>query len=230
MFLKQFFEPESCTYTYLIADEKNHAVIIDPVESELDIYLKTIQDYDLKLLYIFETHIHADHITAAAPLREKTQAKSVVHRNSNVTCADLLITDGCIFQLGKYSIEAIFTPGHTNACMSYYLKEENIVFTGDTLLINGCGRTDFQHGSSKQLYQSIHTKIFTLPEQTIVYPAHDYHGKKFSTIKEEKEQNVRLGQGKTEAEFIDIMRNLDLPYPKKIDTALPMNQACGQKK
>lgn len=231
MFLKQFFEEKSSTYTYLLASiQSKEAIIIDPVLSEIEHYLDIINKQGFNLLYILETHIHADHVTAASKLREKTKAKSIVHKNAHISCADILITDGCVIRFGEYKIEARYTPGHTDACTSYYIEEEGIIFTGDTLLINGCGRTDFQHGSAVQLYQSIHNKIFTLPENTIVYPAHDYRGEKSSTVKKEKQDNARLGQGKTQEEFVELMQNLNLPYPKQIDIALPLNQTCGQKK
>ena len=225
MIFKQFFETESCTYTYLLAcEETRQAVLIDPVASETAKYIKALQG--LKLVYTLDTHVHADHITAASILREQYGSTSVIHRNSNVRCGDILVTHGCVLRVGHFDIEVIHTPGHTQACTSY--KVNNMVFTGDALLIDGCGRTDFQHGSAETLYDSIHQHLFTLADDTIVYPGHDYKGRTSSTIFQEKNHNSRLTRSKSE--FIDLMNNLNLPYPAKIDIALPANQTCGEDK
>lgn len=227
MFFKQFFEQQSSTYTYLLACEKTkQAVLIDPVASEVGHYLTALEGYNL--LYTLDTHVHADHITAANLLREKLGSKSVLNRYSDVECGDILITDGCVLRIGKFEIEALYTPGHTNSCTSYLVN--NMVFTGDTLLIDGCGRTDFQHGSAEILYDSIHQKLFTLPKETVVYPGHDYKGRTSSTIGQERDHNSRLGHQRSKASFVEIMNNLDLPYPAKIDIALPANQVCGKTK
>ncbi|OFD26319.1 Zn-dependent hydrolase, partial [Acinetobacter baumannii] len=177
------------------------------------------------LIYTLDTHVHADHITAADLLRERFHCKSVLHRNSEVSCGDILITDGCMLKVGNLSIEARYTPGHTNACTSYLVG--NMIFTGDALLIDGCGRTDFQQGNAGTLYDSIHKQLFSLPDETIVYPGHDYKGRLSSTIGYERLNNSRLGQNRSREDFIELMNNLNLPYPKQIDKALPANQACG---
>lgn len=225
--LIQFFESTSSTYTYLlVCDKTKESIIIDPVKCDVDKYIEALAISSSNLVYILETHVHADHITAAADLKKITHAKSVIGKLSDVHCADLMVSDGCIIRFGDQLIEALSTPGHTHACTSYYTK--GMVFTGDTLLIDGCGRTDFQSGNSEQLYQSVHNKLFTLPDHTIVYPAHDYHGRKQSTILHEKQFNARLNQDITQLEFIQIMDRLNLPYPSQIDKALPANQMCGQ--
>lgn len=226
MFFKQFFEQESSTYTYMLGcEETREAVLIDPVASDIEIYAKELEKHQFTLIYTLDTHVHADHITAANLLRERFHCKSVLHRNSDVNCGDILITDGCTLKLGNFSIEARYTPGHTNACTSYLVG--NMVFTGDALLIDGCGRTDFQQGNAGTLYDSIHNQLFNLPDQTIVYPGHDYKGRLSSTIGNERLNNSRLGQNRSREDFIKLMNNLNLPYPKQIDKALPANQACG---
>ncbi|OUC65373.1 MBL fold metallo-hydrolase [Acinetobacter seifertii] len=226
MFFKQFFEQESSTYTYMLGcEETREAVLIDPVASDIEIYAKELEKHQFTLIYTLDTHVHADHITAANLLRERFHCKSVLHKNSDVSCGDILITDGCTLKLGKLSIEARYTPGHTNACTSYLVG--NMVFTGDALLIDGCGRTDFQQGNAGTLYDSIHNQLFNLPDDTIVYPGHDYKGRLSSTIGNERLNNSRLGQNRSREDFIKLMNNLNLPYPKQIDKALPANQACG---
>ncbi|OCZ57581.1 MBL fold metallo-hydrolase [Acinetobacter seifertii] len=226
MFFKQFFEQESSTYTYMLGcEETREAVLIDPVASDIEIYAKELEKHQFTLIYTLDTHVHADHITAANLLRERFHCKSVLHKNSDVSCGDILITDGCTLKLGKLSIEAFYTPGHTNACTSYLVG--NMVFTGDALLIDGCGRTDFQQGNAGTLYDSIHNQLFSLPDETIVYPGHDYTGRLSSTIGNERLNNSRLGQNRSREDFIKLMNNLNLPYPKQIDKALPANQACG---
>ncbi|MDV4236782.1 MBL fold metallo-hydrolase [Acinetobacter baumannii] len=226
MFFKQFFEKESSTYTYMLGCEETRvAVLIDPVASDIEIYAKELEQHQFTLIYTLDTHVHADHITAADLLRERFHCKSVLHRNSDVSCGDILITDGCMLKVGNLSIEARYTPGHTNACTSYLVG--NMIFTGDALLIDGCGRTDFQQGNAGTLYDSIHKQLFSLPDETIVYPGHDYKGRLSSTIGYERLNNSRLGQNRSREDFIELMNNLNLPYPKQIDKALPANQACG---
>ncbi len=227
MIFRQFFEPVSSTYTYLLGCEySGNAILIDTVASQTDFYIQQLDELDLDLIYTAETHVHADHITAAAILRERIGSKSIVHRDAGALCADLLVTDGIILQVGEIIIKVLHTPGHTNGCVSYLLDDR--VFTGDCLLINGCGRTDFQQGDAKTMYESITQKLFTLPDDTLVYPGHDYKGMTVSTIKQEKALNSRLGNQKSREEFIEIMNNLNLPYPKFINEALPANQSCGQ--
>ena len=229
MIFRQVFEPDTFTYTYLLGCERTgRAMLIDPVAAEIETYLRLLQGLGLKLVYTLETHVHADHITGSGLLREKLGSKSVVHRDGGAPCADLLVTDGVSLQTGDVEIEVRSTPGHTAGCVSYVVGDR--VFTGDSLLIGGCGRTDFQQGNAGLLYDSIHHKLFTLPPDTLVYPGHDYHGNTVSTIKQEMAKNPRLGGGKSREEFIDIMQNLKLAYPKYIDQALPANQSCGQPK
>ena len=226
MIFRQLFETETSTYSYLLGCERTRrAVLIDPVASEVDHYVQLLQDLGLQLRYTFETHVHADHITGSGLLREKLGSKSVVHRDAGAMCADLLVTDGVLLQVGDLEFEVRHTPGHTNGCVSYLMNDR--VFTGDALLIGGCGRTDFQQGNAGQLYDSITTQLFTLPGDTLVYPGHDYQGNTISTIKQEMAKNARLGQGKSRDEFIAIMQDLKLAYPKFIDQALPANQSCG---
>ncbi|MEB3766571.1 MBL fold metallo-hydrolase [Acinetobacter sp. MD2] len=226
MIFEQYFESQSSSYTYLLACEHSQqALLIDPVQSEVEHYVARLSALGLSLVYSLETHVHADHITGASLLRDQLGAKTVLHRASNVACGDLLLSDGCIIRMGSLEIETRYTPGHTNACMSYVCG--NAVFTGDTLLINGCGRTDFQGGDAGRLYDSIQQQLFSLPDETVVYPAHDYHGKRASTIGHEREHNARLGQQQSRDAFIALMGNLKLAYPAKIAEALPANQACG---
>jgi len=224
---KQFFEPESSTYTYLLGCEKTRqAVLIDPVASEVETYIADLQANGYKLVYTMETHVHADHVTGADLLRQRLGSKSVVHRDAGAMCGDLLVTDGVHLIVGTLDIEVRHTPGHTNGCVSYVCADK--VFTGDALLIDGCGRTDFQMGNPGQLYDSIQRQIFSLPDDTKVYPGHDYHGRLYSTVGHERLHNQRLGGGRSREDFIALMSELKLAYPKKIDVALPANQACGR--
>ncbi|MEY4718941.1 MAG: hypothetical protein RL563_1559 [Pseudomonadota bacterium] len=226
MIFRQLFETETSTYSYLLGCERTRrAVIIDPVASEMDDYLELLQTLNLELIYSLETHVHADHITASGLLREKLGSKSVVHRDAGAMCADLLVTDGVLLQVGDLEFEVRHTPGHTNGCVSYVMADR--VFTGDALLIGGSGRTDFQQGDAGQLYDSITNKLFSLPADTLVYPGHDYQGNTVSTIKQEMAKNARLGGGKSREDFIAIMQDLKLAYPRFIDKALPANQSCG---
>lgn len=227
MLFRQLFESDTFTYSYLLACERSRkAIIIDPVESEADLYMELLDDLELTLINTLETHVHADHITAAGLLRDRLGSKSIVHRDAGAMCADLLVTDGVELQFGDIEIKVLHTPGHTSGCVSYVIGDR--VFTGDALLINGSGRTDFQEGDAATLYDSITEKLFTLPPDTLVYPGHDYNGKWVSTIRQEIDSNARLGAGKSKNEFITLMHNLNLPYPKYIDEALPANRACGQ--
>ena len=226
MILRQLFEPDTSTYSYLLGCERSRrALLIDPVAVEVDTYIEILGTLRLQLIYTLETHVHADHITGAGLLREKIGSKSVVHRDAGASCADLLVTDGVLLQVGDIEIRVLHTPGHTSGCVSYALPDR--VFTGDALLIGGCGRTDFQQGDAGQLYDSIHGKLFTLPPDTLVYPGHDYYGNTVSTIRQEMQKNPRLGGGKSREAFITLMNELKLPYPKHIDSALPANMACG---
>ena len=226
MLFRQLFEPETSTYTYLIGCERTRrACLIDTVASQLPFYRELLSNLNLQLIYTLETHVHADHITAAGLLRERLGSKSVVHRDAGALCADLLVTDGVLLQIGDLDITVRHTPGHTGGCCSYVMADR--VFSGDALLIDGCGRTDFQQGDAGLLYDSITQKLFSLPGDTLVYPGHDYVGNTVSTIKQERAKNSRLGYQRSRADFIAIMQDLKLAYPKYIDQALPANQSCG---
>ena len=227
MLFKQLFDKETGTYTYLLADEETReAVLIDSVKEQAGRDAKLIKELGLNLKYFLETHIHADHITAVSALKNDfPQAQAVVSLHGGVPCADIQVKEGDEIQFGKHTIKVLETPGHTDSCVSYVLEDR--VFTGDALLIRGCGRTDFQQGSPQKLYASVTKKLFELPEDTLVFPAHNYVGFTVSSIQEEKTLNPRLA-GKTEAEFAEIMHNLNLPKPKRIDEAVPANMKCGQ--
>ncbi len=226
MLFKQLFDQETGTYTYLIADEKTkEAVLIDSVREQAERDAKLIKELGLTLSYFLETHIHADHVTAVAELKKEfPEAQSVVSAHGGAPCADILVKEGDTIHFGSLTIQVLETPGHTNSCVSYLMDDR--VFTGDTLLIRGCGRTDFQQGSPQKLYASVTQKLFKLPESTLVFPAHNYVGFTISSIQEERALNPRLAN-KTEAEFVTIMDNLNLPKPKRIDEAVPANLNCG---
>ncbi len=226
LFFRQLFDQATWTYTYIIADpQTGEAAIIDSVKEQVSRDLKLIEELKLKLRYILETHVHADHITGSGDIRKATGAKTLVGGKTHVVCADKQLQDGETLTLGSLTIRALSTPGHTDGCMSYYVEDR--VFSGDALLIRGTGRTDFQQGSSPALYRSITQKLFALPDETLLYPAHDYHGFTVSTIGEEKMFNPRVGNGKTETEFVEIMNQLKLAMPQKIQIAVPANLACG---
>lgn len=222
----QLFEKETSTYTYLLGDaETKEAILIDPVVEMVERDLQLVTDLNLKLKYILDTHVHADHITGSGELRKRTGAKAGVSSAYDLSCPDLHIEDGQEIKFGRFTIKAIHTPGHTSGCLSYQL--ENMVFTGDALLVRGCGRTDFQEGSSEKLFHSVREKLFILPENTIVYPAHDYKGFTKTSIGLEKRLNPRLNTEISRDKFIEIMSNLKLAYPKKIQEAVPANLQCG---
>ncbi len=228
MLFRQLFEPETSTYTYLLADEHTHeAVLIDPVRETLDRDVQLLQDLRLKLVGVLETHVHADHVTSAGLLRERTGAQTHVSKDGGAPCADVLVKDGDVVNFGRHALQVRQTPGHTDGCVTYVDIEHKMAFTGDALLIRGCGRTDFQQGDSTKLYRSVHDKIFTLPDDTLIYPGHDYQGRTVTSVAEEKRLNPRLGGGKSEREFVEIMANLKLSYPKKINEAVPANLKCG---
>jgi glyoxylase-like metal-dependent hydrolase (beta-lactamase superfamily II) len=225
--LRQLFDQETWTHTYLLWDDNSkEGIIIDPVKEKVERDLKLIKELEVNLKHVLETHVHADHITGAHDLRENTGAKVYYGEKAAVECADGGLSDGEELSFGAFKVKALSTPGHTDGCTSFLV--ENMVFTGDTLFIRGTGRTDFQQGSSEALYKSVNEKLFSLPDETIVYPGHDYKGMWFSTIAEEKRFNPRLGSGKSLAEFVEIMDNLNLAHPKKIDIAVPANLKCGK--
>jgi len=224
---RQFFDLESSTYTYLLADQELQcAALIDPVKEQAGRDLKTLDELGLKLRYAIDTHVHADHISALGLLRERTGCQTAMAASGGADCADIGLVDGQELQLGALSLRALTTPGHTQGCLSFYVPKLGMVFTGDALLIRGCGRTDFQQGDAATLYKSVWTKLFTLPAETLVFPGHDYKGLTASSIGEEKRWNPRLS--KPEAKFIEIMKSLNLPQPKKIQDAVPANLACGK--
>ena len=226
MIFKQLFEPVSSTYTYLLGCEQTgQAVLIDPVISVMDRDLALLKELGLTLAYTLDTHIHADHITAALELKKRVGSKIAAPAFDRLPCTDYALEEGKPFVVGSLNIEPLHTPGHTDGHFSYRLAER--VFTGDALLIDGCGRTDFQNGDAPTLYKSVQEKLFRLPEDTLVYPGHDYQNRRVSSIGQEKTRNPRLGDQKTLQEFIEIMGNLNLPYPRFIDYAVPGNRLCG---
>lgn len=226
LIFQQLFEVQSSTYTYLLGDAvSKEAVLIDTVIETVERDLKLIAELGLKLVYVLDTHIHADHVTGAGEIRKITRAKTAVPKTASVPCADLNLSDGDELIFGPFKIKTLETPGHTDASLSFYC--EGMVFTGDVLLIRGTGRTDFQSGSAEDLYESVHKKLFTLPGETKVYPAHDYRGFTSSTIEMEILHNPRVGIGKTKPQFVQIMKNLKLDLPRKIKESLPANMACG---
>ena len=221
MIFEQLFDTKSSTYTYVISSGKGReALIIDPVIEHTDEYLKILEKLKLKLVKVIDTHIHADHITALNELNKRTSCVRIMGENSKSEVIDIKIKDNEKIKIENIELKAMYTPGHTDCSYSYLMNDR--VFTGDTLLINGTGRTDFQNGSSYDAYESLFNKLLKLPEKTLVYPAHDYNGKKFSTIKNEKNNNPRL-QVKSKEEYAEIMENLNLSNPKMMDVAVPAN-------
>jgi glyoxylase-like metal-dependent hydrolase (beta-lactamase superfamily II) len=242
MLFRQLFDYDTWTYTYLIADlSSREAVLVDSVIEQVDRDLKLLRELGLTLRYCLETHIHADHITGTGKLRELTGCQGIVPEKAQASCADRFIEEGEVLQVGTIQIQAIATPGHTDSHMAYFVKSDpaepggvNRVLTGDALFIRGSGRTDFQSGDAGMLYDSVTQKLFTLPDDTLVYPAHDYRGHTVSTIAEEKRWNPRFVDQpgdetlKDRSSFIEFMNNLNLPDPKKIMEAVPANERCGR--
>jgi glyoxylase-like metal-dependent hydrolase (beta-lactamase superfamily II) len=227
MLFRQLFDAETSTYTYLIADlDTKEAILVDPVLEQVDRDLKLLKELGLNLRYCLETHIHADHITGTDRLRQMTDCLGIVPENAQAACADRHIGDGETLQLGSITIQAIATPGHTDSHNAYLVNRDRVL-TGDALFIRGCGRTDFQSGDAGTLYDSVTQRLFALPDETSVYPAHDYRGHTVSTIQEEKQWNPRF-VGRTRDGFIEFMSNLNLPDPKKIMEAVPANELCGR--
>ena len=225
MIFKQLFDTKSSTYTYLIASAKGReAIIIDPVLENVDEYIAHLKELDLKLVKVIDTHIHADHITGASKLKNNTNCITIMGENSPAETVDIKLKDDGIIEIDQLKIRAMFTPGHTSDSYSFLM--DNYLFSGDTLLINGTGRTDFQNGSSKDAYNSIFNRLLKLPEETLLYPAHDYKGQKVSTIGKEKKQNPRL-QVSSVDEYIEIMNNLNLKKPAQIDFNVSKNINLG---
>ena len=224
MLFRQLFDAKSSTYTYLLADPATReAVLIDPVLEQVERDLQLVRELDLTLTYVLDTHVHADHVTGAGMIRERTGVKTVASRKG-APCADVHVDGGDVIHVGVLELSVLATPGHTDDSVSYLVGDR--VFTGDALLVRGCGRTDFQNGDPNALHASITKVLFALPDFTFVYPAHDYRGLTVSTIGEEKRLNPRVAQ-RSEAEFVAIMRALNLPAPRKLDEAVPANRACG---
>ncbi|RFP59571.1 MAG: MBL fold metallo-hydrolase [Limnothrix sp. CACIAM 69d] len=227
MLFRQLFDRETSTYSYLIADrDSRQAVLVDSVLEQVDRDYKLIQELGLTLVACLETHVHADHVTGAGRLRDLTNCQGIVPMGAKVACADRELDDGEVFWVGSVSIQAIATLGHTDSHLAYLVNQTHLL-TGDSLLIRGCGRTDFQSGNAEQLYQVVTEVLFALPDETLVYPGHDYRGFSVSTIGEEKRCNPRF-VGHDRATFVTLMQNLGLPNPQKMAEAVPANQQCGQ--
>jgi glyoxylase-like metal-dependent hydrolase (beta-lactamase superfamily II) len=231
MIFRQLFEPTASAYTYLIGcGDTREAILIDPVLETVGRDLQLLGELGLTLKYTIETHIHADHVTGAARLREATGCGCAVPAESGADQVDVAVREGNPIGVGGLRLQPLYTPGHTDDHHAYLLESADgvRVFTGDALMIDGCGRTDFQNGDPATLYRSVHDKLFALPDDTLVYPAHDYQGRRVSSIGQEKARNPRLGGGKTLDEFVAIMAGLNLPRPKMMDVAVPANRECGE--
>ena len=227
MIFEQFFDKTSSTYTYLISSGRGReALIIDPVLEHVDNYINTLNKLNLKLVKVIDTHIHADHITGMSELKNKTNCETIMGDKTPAEIVSIKVKDQEFLTIDKIKLKAIYTPGHTSESFSFLMDDK--VFTGDTLLIGGTGRTDFQNGSPYDSYNSIFNILLKLPDKTKVYPAHDYNGNFFSTIEVERNTNPRL-QVKSADEYADIMNNLKLPDPKLMDIAIPRNLKLGQK-
>lgn len=226
MIFRQLFDPLSSTYTYLLGcADTRQAVLIDPVITQVERDLAEVAKLGLKLAWTLDTHLHADHITGARTLQQRSGSRIAAPAFDRLPCADAALADGTPFIVGSIRIDPLHTPGHTDGHFAYRVGER--VFSGDALLIDGCGRTDFQNGDAAALYRSVHEKLFTLPGETLVYPAHDYHDRWVSSIAQEKARNPRLGGTRTLDEFKTIMAGLNLPRPSFIDYAVPGNRQCG---
>ena len=227
MIFRQLIEPVSSTYTYLLGcEDTRQAILIDAVLPTWQRDLEELNRLGLTLAYTLDSHIHADHITSALRLKREAGSRIAHPAFDNLPCADVGLEEGKPMEIGSIRVEPLFTPGHTDGHHAYRIN--NRVFTGDALLIDGCGRTDFQNGDAPTLYRSVHEKLFTLPEDTLVYPAHDYKGRRVSSIGQEKTRNPRLGGDKPLDDFVKIMQELNLAYPKFIDFAVPGNRECGK--
>ncbi|CAM9240362.1 unnamed protein product [Choristocarpus tenellus] len=223
---RQLFEKESSTFTYILGDaDTKEAIVIDPVDVTAERDAEMVEQMGFSLKYAVNTHVHADHVTGSGKLKSLVPGTQSVISAVSGADADVKISEGDRIEFGSRFLEARSTPGHTAGCMTYVLDDKSACFTGDTLLVRGCGRTDFQGGSSEDLYTSIHSKIFSLPNDCTVYPAHDYKGRHSSTVGEERLHNPRLTKSKEE--FSNIMANLGLSYPTQMDRAVPANMVCG---
>lgn len=225
MIFRQFFDSTSCTYTYLLASRHGgEALIIDPVLERVDRYLQLVRELDLNLVKVVDTHLHADHVTGSAALRDRTHCITVMGEQTHADVISMRVAEGERVNIEGLSLDALYTPGHTDDSYSFVMDDR--VFTGDTLLIRGTGRTDFQNGDARAQYDSIFNKLLKLPDETLVYPAHDYKGDTISTIWEERKFNPRLQVGSIE-EYVDVMNNLKLANPKMMDVAVPANMHVG---
>ncbi len=230
MLVHQYLDEDTFTLTYLLTDgESGFAALIDPVATQVDFYLSQLSAKGLQILCVLDTHTHADHISANGKLREKTGCVTYMGKESHASCIDRTFENGDEIRLGGIIINVLHTPGHTDDSYSFYVKENDrtYLFTGDTLLINGTGRTDFQNGDAREQYHSLFDNLLTFDDDTVVYPGHDYNGRRSSTIGEEKINNPRL-QVKDVSAYVALMNTLNLPNPKYMDVAVPANRACGK--
>jgi len=229
MIFRQLFDPQSSTYSYLLADPATReAVLIDPVFEQAQRDAALIAELDLKLGWVLETHVHADHVTGAWLLKQKLGNRIALSGLSGAEGADRSLAQGARLSFGARNLEARATPGHTNGCVTYVLDDQSMAFTGDAVLIRGCGRTDFQQGDARRLFRAVRAQVFSLPLDCLLYPAHDYRGLTASSVGEERRFNPRLGDHVLEDDFVGYMRNLGLPHPKRIDVAVPANLRCGR--
>ncbi|QKT03721.1 MBL fold metallo-hydrolase [Ectothiorhodospiraceae bacterium 2226] len=231
MIFRQLFEPVSSTYTYLIGcPETGAAALIDPVLETAERDVQVVRELGLTLRYSVDTHIHADHLTGALKLKALVDSRIAAPATDELPCAEIKLREGEPFKVGNVTLHPLFTPGHTDHHHAYLIDTgtHTLVFSGDALLIEACGRSDFQSGDAATLYRSIHDKLFSLPDETLVYPAHDYEGRFITTVAQEKTRNPRLKDDKPLEDFVAIMDGLDLPYPRMIDIAVPANRLCGQ--
>lgn len=227
---RQLFDQRSSTYTYLVGDSvSKEAVLIDSVFGQMQRDAALIAELGLNLKFVLDTHVHADHVTAAWLHKERLGCQIVISAYSGASNADVYVKEGDVVRFGERYLTVRITPGHTNGCVTYVLDDQSMAFTGDSLLVRGAGRTDFQQGNARTLFRSIHSQILSLPEKTLLWPAHDYHGRTVTTVAEEKRFNPRFGGSLSESDFVGYMVNLNLPHPKQIDEALPANLQCGKR-
>ena len=230
LLFRQLFDSQSSTYTYLLADgDSGEAVLIDPVFEAVRRDTALLRELGLRLLYSLETHVHADHVTAAWLLKESLGSAIGIAAAGGAEGADRGLADRDVIRFGKRYLQARATPGHTRGCLTYVLDDETMAFTGDCVLIRGCGRTDFQQGDARTMFRSVHAQIFSLPDSCLLYPAHDYRGLTVTSVGEERRFNPRLGGKLSEDDFVGFMRNLGLAHPKQIDVAVPANLRCGRR-
>ena len=229
MIFRQLFDPQSSTYTYLLADSRE-ALLIDPVFEQARRDVALVEELGLKLAWTLETHVHADHVTGAWLLRERLKSRIALSKESGAEGADRFLVPGEKISFGKRVLEARPTPGHTNGCMTYVLDDRSMAFTGDALLIRGCGRTDFQQGDAHSLFRSVRDQVFSLPDACLLYPGHDYRGLTATSVGEEKLYNPRLAESIGEEDFVGYMTHLGLPHPKQMEHAVPANLHCGKPK